>query len=159
MGDAAMDSSFLKAHSLFGGLSDEAVALVKSRFKLQDWADGQAIIAEGSPNPRIHFILSGSVRVSRKGVELAVNGPGDSFGEMEFLDIMPAAATCTAVGPTRIASLTGLDLHEIYKAMPDAYAFLVMNLARDLSRRLRALQEKLDSQASRPPASGTSPSN
>lgn len=146
-----VDSAFLKAHSLFGGLSAESIDFVKSLFEYDDYAPASTIIAEGTPNPRIRFIVSGAVRISRKGVELAVYGPGDTFGEMEFLDIMPAAATCVAVEASRIASLTGFDLHAVFKEDPQAYAFLVMNLARDLSRRLRALQERLDSLAPKEP--------
>ena len=145
MDPSRIASAFLKSHSLFGGIPEEAVERIKLFFECTEYAADAVIIAEGTPNPRVHFILSGRVEVSKKGLVLAAYGPGDTFGEMEFLDIMPSAATVRALEQVTTASFTGMALHAIYKSEPDSYSLLVMNLARDLSRRLRALQAQLES--------------
>ena len=98
-------------------------------------------MSEGEPNDRIHFILEGEVEILKDGVRLARLGEGDTFGEMEFLDVMPAAATVRAVLPSAVATISNHALHELSKASMRAFAMVVMNLARDLSRRLRRMDD------------------
>jgi len=138
-----IDSAFLKAHSLFGGLSDIQIDDIKKLLALSKYAVDSEIISEGSTNSQIFFILKGSVQVSKKGRTVAIVRAGETFGEMEFLDIMYAAATVKALEEVETASYTRSALHEIYKQNPDAFSLIMMNLARDLSRRLRAMDEKL----------------
>lgn len=138
-----IDSAFLKAHSLFGGLSDFQIDDIKKLLALSKHAVGSEIISEGSTNSQIYFILKGAVQVLKKGRTVAIFKAGETFGEMEFLDIMNAAATVKALEEVEAASYTRSALHEIYKQNPDAFSLIMMNLARDLSRRLRAMDEKL----------------
>ena len=49
------------------------------------------------------------------------------------------AATAQAVGPTVLFNITGRTFHHLYKQMPEQYGILMLNIARDLSRRLRQL--------------------
>jgi CRP-like cAMP-binding protein len=105
------------------------------------YAAGDTIIREGEPNDRIHFILEGSVEVLKDDIQLACLGEGDTFGEMEFLDVMPAAATIRALSAATVATISNHALHELSKASMRAFAMVVMNLARDLSRRLRRMDD------------------
>ncbi|HOX48993.1 MAG TPA: hypothetical protein PLG14_07370 [Spirochaetales bacterium] len=43
--------------------------------------------------------------------------------------------------PTRVAIISNSALHEIYKADPRIFAIIIMNLARDIARRLRRMDE------------------
>ncbi len=139
-----IDIEFLKRQSLFGGIPSQTVEKIKEYFECQEFPEGSFIIREGEPNPRVYFLLSGQVEVLKNQRRLALFNPGDSFGEMEFLDIMPAEASIRALVAVRLASFTGMALHAIYKEEPDAFSLLVLNLARDLSRRLRAIHKELD---------------
>ena len=56
---------------------------------------------------------------------------------------MPSAATIKAVTPTKVMSISNKALHEIYKADLTTFALMIMNLARDLSRRLRKMDDKI----------------
>ena len=85
--------------------------------------------------------LEGEVEVEKGGVSLARLAEGNTFGEMEFLDVMPAVATVRALVPTSVATISNHALHELSKASMRAFAMVVMNLARDLSRRLRRMDE------------------
>ena len=119
----------------------------------EDYAPGEEIIVEGSRNNKIRFILEGRVAVIKaldpsrhaKGGELTLSEftEGDAFGEMEVLDVMPSAATIKAVTPTKVMSISNKALHEIYKADLTTFALMIMNLARDLSRRLRKMDDKI----------------
>jgi len=98
-------------------------------------------MVEGRNNDRIHFILEGRVRVSKGGKALVEIGEGETFGEMELLEVMPAIATIRALCPVRVAILTGHALYRLSTQDLRAFAITVMNLARDLSRRLRRMDE------------------
>ncbi len=47
---------------------------------------GTRLTAEGAPGSEFFIIQSGSVAVQRHGLEVAVLGPGDHFGEIAMLD-------------------------------------------------------------------------
>ena len=136
-----IEAGAFKNYSLFGGLMPEELESIVPYFRSASFAAGEAVIREGEPNDRVHFILDGRVQVTRSGVLLVELGEGDTFGEMEFLDVMPAAATVSAIVPTTVAAVSNCALHEISKADMRIFAIIVMNLARDLSRRLRRMDE------------------
>ncbi|MDR2246445.1 MAG: cyclic nucleotide-binding domain-containing protein, partial [Treponema sp.] len=99
------------------------------------------IIVEGEPNDKIRFILDGRVAVMKNNVTLIEFKTGDAFGEMEVLDVMPSAATNVALEPTRVMSISNRALRSIYKTDIKAFSLMLMNLARDLSRRLRKMND------------------
>jgi CRP/FNR family transcriptional regulator, cyclic AMP receptor protein len=136
-----IEASKFKNYSLFGGLLPEEIEAIRPLMSGASYASGELIMREGEPNDRIHFILDGEVEILKGGVQLARLGEGDTFGEMEFLDVMPAAATVRALSPATVAAISNHALHELSKASMRAFAMLVMNLARDLSRRLRRMDD------------------
>lgn len=131
----------LQKYSLFGGLLPEDIERVRCCLVSASFEAGAPIQVEGQPNDSIYFIIEGKVEVSKRGAFLVELKEGDTFGEMEFLDVMPSAATVTAVVPTKVARITNRALHEIYKTDLKTFAIIVMNLARDLSRHLRRMDE------------------
>jgi CRP/FNR family cyclic AMP-dependent transcriptional regulator len=136
-----IEASALKDYSLFGGLLPDEIEAIRPLMGAASYEAGTVIMREGEPNDRIHFILEGRVDVEKGGVSLACLGEGDTFGEMEFLDVMPAVATVRALVPSTVATISNRALHELSKASMRAFAMVVMNLARDLSRRLRRMDE------------------
>jgi CRP-like cAMP-binding protein len=137
-----IESQTLQRYSLFGGLLAEQIDRIRPLMEQETYQRGDTIILEGSPNDRIHFILDGKAEVLKENTKLFEFGKGDAFGEMEVLDIMPSAATIRALSDTRIISISNRALREIYKDDIKTFALLIMNLARDLSRRLRNMDEK-----------------
>ena|SRR2546430_1745650 len=104
------------------------------------------IVREGEVGNRFFLIGEGLVRVCKhfgqpREVELARFGPGEFFGEMCILETLPRSATVQAVTDTTVYSLSSLTFYHLYQAMPAQYSILVVNIARDLSRRLRHLDE------------------
>ena len=94
---------FLKSHCLFGGLSEEEVGMLRPFLQERHYAVDDEIVKEGDRGDRLYFICEGSVAVI-KGVEtergraaqrIATLGVGDTFGEMELLDV---AATEDSLG-------------------------------------------------------------
>ena len=111
----------------------------------EEYSPDEVIIAEGKPNDKIFFLIEGNVTVSKKEVILAQFGEGEAFGEMEVLDIMPAAASIKSLSAVKIMSISNKTMREIYKMDIKAFSLIIMNLARSLSRRLRKMDETLKS--------------
>ena len=107
---------------------------------------GSMVVREGEIGNRFFMIGKGSARVCKhfgqtSEVELALLGAGDFFGEMCILETLPRCATVQAVSDATLCTLTSLTFYHFYQAMPRQYGILVVNIARDLSRRLRHLDE------------------
>ena len=134
-----IESSSLRRYSLFDGLEQEQIESILPLMNYEIYEAGVEIIVEGSHNGKIFFILEGQVVAFKGGITLEVMDPGAFFGEMEVLEVLPAAATVKAKTSTSLMVLTLDALGEIYETDLKAYSFIIMNLARDISRRLRRL--------------------
>jgi len=133
------DSSILGKCSLFDGLEQEQIDRILALTEKETFEAGTDIIAEGNHNDKLRVILKGRVAVVKKGIILTELDEGDVFGEMEVLDVGPVEATVKALASTQVLTLSIDALGEIYESDLKAYSFLIMNLARDLSRRLRRM--------------------
>ncbi|GHT77180.1 hypothetical protein FACS1894130_00670 [Spirochaetia bacterium] len=129
----------LRKHSFFGGLEPEQIDTILSLMKQESFELGADIIVQGQSNDKIFFILEGRTEVCMGDVQLSKFEEGSAFGEMAVLEIMASAATIRALTPTRVMSLSNRGLHELYKKDLKVFSILIMNLARDLSRRLRRM--------------------
>lgn len=136
-----IDTNSLQKYSLFGGVLPDQIERIKPLFGIARYELGDMPMREGDPNDRIFFIISGRVRISRQGITLVELGEGETFGEMELIDVMPSIATVTALEPLEVVTISNRALYEISKQEPKVFAMMVMNLARDLSRRLRRMDE------------------
>jgi CRP-like cAMP-binding protein len=136
-----IESSELRKYSFFGGLMPEQIDSVFLLMQHEKYEAGADIIREGDENGRVLFIVSGRVAVVKKGLTLVEFKEGEAVGEMEVLDMQPAAASIRAISPVEVASLSHSALHEVYKQDAKTFAIIMMNLARDLSRRLRKMDD------------------
>ena len=133
----------LQKYSLFSGLTEDQVRDIIPFMQQESYAPEEAIITEGKANDKIFFIIEGNVAVIKRDAELARFGEGEAFGEMEVLDIMPAAASIKSLSSVSAMSMSNKAMREIYKMDAKAFSLIIMNLARNLSRRLRKMDEVL----------------
>ena len=132
----------LRDIGLFGGLDDEVLKGLLETLPTIDATPGPDIFLEGDSGREMFVILEGEIEVlrrSKRGHEtrVAVLGPGDWFGEMSILDVLPRSATARVVAPSRMLRLSAQELDALYRRDLRSYSLLVLNLAREMSRRLR----------------------
>ncbi len=138
---------FLRSHSLFGGLGYGELKKIRELLDYRQYDAGEDIIREGEPGGTLYLIWTGSVEVlkcdpdtpNQACVCLAVLTVGDSFGEMELIDVQPCAATVRAREKTTILELTKGNLYRIEKENLRTFTMIIMNLAREISRHLRTM--------------------
>ncbi len=158
----------LKNIGLFGALSDDVLQHLTSVLTVETPEAGQVLFREGDAATAMYVVINGEVEVlkrSRSGVDarVAVLGPSDWFGEMSIVDIQPRSATVRALAPGRLVRVTPSDLDSLYRHDLRAYAIIILNLARELSRRLRVadgivadlVANVLESYVKRPRAGGS----
>ena len=139
-------NSLIQGVPIFGGLSPEALEVLTSRGKQISDPAGAVILREGESSRTFYLIGEGAVRVCKNfgcpdEVELSRLGRGEFFGEMCILETLPRSATVQTVNDSVFFTLSSMDFLHLYHEMPKEYGILVLNLARDLSRRLRHLDE------------------
>jgi CRP-like cAMP-binding protein len=127
---------------LFGGLSDEVLRDFVAGLRETTPNTGDMIFREGDDAREMYVILAGEIEVlkrSKRGTEarVALLGGGDWFGEMSILDVQRRSASVRAVAPCRLLVVTTRDLDSLYRKDIKSYAMIVLNVARELSRRLR----------------------
>jgi len=138
---------FLKSHALFGGLTEEEIKTIRPFLKEAHYKKGEQIVEEGERGGKLYFIYTGSVEIVKKvGTsepprlrQIATLGVGDTFGEMELIDVQPCIATVRTLEKTDVLTLNNLDLYKISKINLKTYTIIILNLAREISRRLRRM--------------------
>ncbi len=113
------------------------------------FASGTRILREGEINDHIFVILAGTIRVAAyldDGEERALCdpfGPGDTFGEMSFIDHLGASATLIAETDVT-AKVVGRQLiEEMAARQPSFMERLYLSLLFTLIRRLRRIDVAL----------------
>jgi CRP/FNR family transcriptional regulator, cyclic AMP receptor protein len=132
----------LRNIGLFGALSDEVLEYLSTQLTVETPPAGATLFREGEDANAMFVVISGEVEVLKKSkrtveARVAVLGPGDWFGEMSIVDIQPRSATVRALAPSRLLRVTSADLDALYRHDVRSYAIIILNLARELSRRLR----------------------
>jgi CRP-like cAMP-binding protein len=132
----------LREVGLFGALSDEFLEHLAATLTVQRVDAGETVFREGDPAREMYVVLEGEIEVlkkSRRGREtrVAILGPNDTFGEMSIIDMLPRSATVRALGPSRLLRISTEEMDGLYRHDLKSYTLIVLNIARDLSRRLR----------------------
>ena len=139
-----IDANYLAGHALFGGVPPEELKAVIPLFAVEEYTAGEFIVREGDTGNCMYFIRAGTVEVlkssdAREPLRLAILREGDTFGEMELIDVQPRSASVRALEPLSVLSLSSDDLYDIFRENQSVFIIIVMNIAREISRRLRKM--------------------
>jgi CRP/FNR family transcriptional regulator, cyclic AMP receptor protein len=137
----------LQGVPVFAGLGDAGLTVLAQAVEESSFRAGEVIVREGEQGNRMFVIRSGKVEVVKHLSEphetvLDVLEAKNFMGEMCIVDCVVRSASVRAVEDTTLYSLKGTDLYRLFKKYPDQYAIVILNIARDLARRLRAIDEK-----------------
>jgi len=140
--EISLSPTDLRNFGLFGAMPEPVLEHMSKHLALCEAGPGTYLFREADQADCMYFVLQGDIEVlkkSKSGAEtrVAVLGPGDWFGEMAVIDVQRRSAGVMAVSPSRLIKITAADLDALYRFDVKAYAIFVLNIARELSRRLR----------------------
>ncbi|MBI5517778.1 MAG: cyclic nucleotide-binding domain-containing protein [Deltaproteobacteria bacterium] len=132
---------FLLEIPVFGGMEPGPLRRVLEQMDVRRYPSGAAVCAEGEPGRELFILREGEAEVRKRTDEghavLARLGVGDCFGEMSLIDVQPRSAAVVTLVPATLYVLSNAGFYALYRQDLAGYAFLVQNLCRELSRRLR----------------------
>lgn len=133
--------------AIFGGLSEKQLFNVFKVLKKVSYDEGELIFKRGDPPSQVYIIKKGRVKlyVEAEGtkLELVEFGVGSCFGESSFIGIEAHTADAIAIENTELIVLTGQGLLTLYNQDKEAYVMILLNIARETSRRLHQADNTL----------------
>ena len=145
---AKVDAEFLAQVPIFGGLPPLLLGQLLSAASLRRVDAGVQLIGEGELAKSVFVVCQGELEICKRGTNgsefrLAVLQRGDCVGEMSLIDIQPRSATVRTLSPALLLSIDNAGSARLYEEHPEAYLLLVLNIAREISRRLRRADQVL----------------
>lgn len=137
----------LRASKLAAELADEQCRTLAARLAVRELNDGEVLVREGTSDNHLYAIVSGALAVARgagtpEEVQLFTLGPGDSVGEMSFLDDNVHYASVVARGHVKVFGLERQQLETLLDSDPH----VVYRLMRAIVRRVHQSQHRLAAQ-------------
>lgn len=114
--------------------------------KIRQYNDDECIIAEGESDAWLYVLISGKVRIEKKGVAIGfIEEVGELFGEMRIIDRQLRSASVYSVGKTICLSLDTSASHRAYtkRDIPHIIGLLYKFIGTSLCKRLRRMNEEL----------------
>jgi CRP/FNR family transcriptional regulator, cyclic AMP receptor protein len=138
----------LSTSPLFEMLSNQELEYVAELSRPRRYVAGQVVFEEGELGDSLYVIVNGEVEVLQSEGDgsqrvIAVLGPPEFFGEMSLIDKEYRSATVRARTDAELLHLTAENLTNFRKQHRDGFTFVVINIARVLSSRLRQANVKV----------------
>jgi SulP family sulfate permease len=144
---ATPTSSPLESNRLLRGLTPDQTRAVLAEGCAREVASGQPLFRRDEPADDVWLIETGQVSVltqqQHDGLRLATFGPGQFVGEMAFLDGRPRSATALADTVVRALQIDSAAFARLRSTHPEAALEVALNIARELSLRVRAANMQL----------------
>ncbi len=139
-------TDILRKVPLFGQLAPPDLDRVAEIARERSYPRNSVILFEDDPGDALYVVAQGQVKVVLIGedgreVILSVMGEGEFFGEMALIDDEPRSAHVIAMEDSSLLVIRREDFQDLLKQTPG----IALVLLRELSRRLRRVDEKVGS--------------
>jgi len=149
----------LKQVPLFTALTLEQLASVDRLMVSRHYAKGETLFRRGDVGGELYVVVEGEIRVhldhAGQEVTLVRHRAGTALGEMSVFDDQPRSASAQAMADTTVRVLRRDRLQAIVHEHPE----VMLEFIKNLSQRLRAMDEKLESSTLASPSGGPIPAS
>ena len=132
---------------IFGGIRTDALQMLLDLCPAVFVPAKEYFFHENDEANSMFVLEAGKVEIlkSWRGQEylLAVLKTGDCFGEMAVMDLSRRSASVRAANDCTAIRISAANLHKLYGKDPKQFALIQMNMGREVSRRLRAADNRL----------------
>lgn len=138
----------LRDMPVFGGLREDIVRMILQGSHYVERQPGESFFTEGERGDSAFIVESGSAALYKRGEsgtyhQIRSFMSGECFGAMALLGVYPRSGVVRAVEACRAVEIKADQLFSVYQTDPEQYTLIFMNMARDLSRRLRDTDDQL----------------
>jgi CRP/FNR family cyclic AMP-dependent transcriptional regulator len=136
----------LQSIPFFGAMNDSSVSLMLELSKTLTKKPNELFFHEDEPGDSLFILEKGHVSIFRthKGKEYLIREiqEGDCFGDMALIDLTTRGASVRAITECTAIEIPCTAMASLYEHDPEQYLILQMNLAREMTRRLRSSYER-----------------
>lgn len=144
----------LQQQAVFAGLSDATLRFLLGRAIEVVVEPGGYFFREGEAGRELFVLTAGRAEAIKRrdgaSLSLAFLEVGDCFGEIALLSVSARSASVKALVRSQALRITNGDLYALYRLELEQFTMIMMNLGREVCRRLRAADEALFQLAGRP---------
>jgi CRP-like cAMP-binding protein len=137
----------LQEMPIFGAIQESTIKQLLHHAVIRELTRGDMVFREGELDTALYVIEQGRVSVHRRwegeDYKLRELSPGDCFGEMALMDFKPRSASVVADTDCSLIQISAAQLGELYSQVPEQYTLIMMNLGREVCRRLKEADKRL----------------
>lgn len=145
--------SILSQLRIFGGVTEEQRATIFRRLELWRVPAGDVVFHKGDEPLHIYIVKSGKIDLQIHEEEVVIHKHvlqvGECFGEASLMSMHKHTSTAVAAVETELVTLSRRALIDLRHEDVQLFALLMMNLARELARRLYITDQMLLSATAR----------
>ena len=132
----------LHSVTIFAGIGDDDFERYFKEDGITLKKRGEVLIKEGTNADEIYILLEGSLKVvldlENEPLELLAIGPGKVVGEASVIGIQQHSASVVVTTDATLFTLSRKTLMQIHKENAELFGHLILNISRELARRLYA---------------------
>ncbi|MBP1729689.1 MAG: cyclic nucleotide-binding protein [Deltaproteobacteria bacterium] len=139
--------SILSRISVWGGLTEEQQQKIYRRLEVGTFKKGEYIFRKGEQPSHIYILKSGKINLLTSDHEVSVQKEtlvtGGCFGVAALMAMQTHMVTAVAIEETEVMVLSRQALLGLYEEDIELFALLMMNIAREIARRLKLTDDIL----------------
>ena len=132
---------------IFGGATEFQQGEIFSRLEIGIVEEGTYIFEKGEEPSHIYIVKSGEIKLLIPGADVIIQkkklGVGECFGPVALMSMQRHAISAVASERSEIIVLSRRSLHQLRHDDIELFALLILNIARELARRLTFTDQML----------------
>ena len=139
--------AILNKISIFAGLSESQLYTLFQLLNKVSFKANESVFKQGDHPDHIFIVKKGKVKLvvweDETPLELIVFEEGHCFGEASVIGIQPHKGSAIAVSDIELIVLSKKALMSIYESDKELFGILILNIAREVCRRLHSTDDIL----------------
>lgn len=133
--------------TIFAGFDDTQISAICKKCTYINTRVGDILLEENTPATEIFILIKGRVSIvlnlKEEPFELIEFGPGSCVGEASVIGIQEHSASAVVMEDASLLVLSRQCLMELFEADKGLFSLLILNIARELARRLNRTDDML----------------
>lgn len=146
MPSQAQRIELLQATPFFGAVSDQTISFILEHSETLHKKAGEYFFRQSELGDSLFLLEQGRAVIFKESCEqeyiLRQVSDGQCFGELALIDFTSRSASVRAETDCQAIRVSSAALHGLYQSNSEQFLIIQMNMAREVSRRLRESDER-----------------